>query len=36
MDPKTQQGHARQNVRTALIIGAVALALFVFTLWHGL
>lgn len=36
MDPKTQQGLARKNVRTALIMAAVALALFVFTLWHGL
>jgi hypothetical protein len=36
MDPKTQYGLARKNVRTALIMGAVALALFVFTLWHGL
>jgi hypothetical protein len=36
MEPKTQHGLARKNVRLALIVGAVALALFVFTLWHGL
>ena len=36
MDSKTQQGLARKNVRTAVIMGAVALALFVLTLWLGL
>lgn len=36
MDPRTQQESARRNLRTALLVGAVALALFIFTLWHGL